>query len=143
MDRRPKKYGALAEMLGVEYCRGIRRDGTYCSAYANHALGSVTNDGVVHWADRIMRWNGLVHFLKLVVIARDPDIMQAEPWRRVYLTNMALKKVAKEAHTRIPGRYLRADKAFVRASVANVGNDVPLRREAYEWSRKESGQTWT
>ena len=140
--RRPRKYGALAEMLHVEHCRGMRRDGTYCHAQVSHASGEVTDDGVIHWADRRMEWPGLVRFLKLVAISRDPTLAKEVPWRRVYRLNMALKEVEQEAHTRIPARYLRADRAFVKASVASLSNDVPLRKEAFDWSRREAGKTW-
>jgi len=142
MARRPKRYGALAKTLDVEWCRGIRSDGTYCHANSNHSMGDVTDGGVVHWADRRMEWPGLVRFLKLVVISRDPTLAKEVPWRRIYRLNMALKEVEREAHTRVPARYLRADRAFVRASVASLSNDVPMRREAFDWSRREAGKTW-
>lgn len=135
MDRRPKDYGALAEMLGAERC-------TYCHRYDHHRGG--IEDGTIHWADRVMRWSGLVRFLKLVAISRDPSIGKWPlAWQRIYALNMALKEVAKEAHTRIPGRFLRADKAFVRASLSKTNPDSQLAHKAYEWSRKEAGQTWT
>jgi len=140
--RRPNKYGALAQMLDVEHCRGIREDGTYCTAYAGHATGDVTKDGVVHWADRRMEIGGLVRFLRLVAISRDPSLLALEPWQRTYRMNMILKEVQREAHTRIPARYLRADRAFVRASLANVPVGAPMRQEAYDWSRREAGRSW-
>jgi hypothetical protein len=142
MDRRPKTYGALADRLGVEHCRGMRRDGTYCYQSADHRVGDVTPDGVIHWADRRMEWPGLVRFLKLVAISRNPKTVTFKPWQRVYLLNMHLKGVQQEASTRIPTKYLRADRAFVRASVASLSNDVPLRKKAFDWSRREAGSTW-
>lgn len=140
--RRPKKYGALAEMLGVEHCRGLRKDGTYCHDSGYHLAGDVTPDGTIHWTDRVMAWSGLVRFLKLVAISRDPSLQAMAPWLRVYSLNMALKGIQREAHTRIPARYLRADRAFVRASVAGLPPDTPMRKQAFDWSRREAGKTW-
>lgn len=141
MTRRPTTYGALADLLEVEHCRGMSRSGFYCSEDADHQVGAVSPDGVIHWADRRMHWEGLVRFLKLVAISRDPTLAKEVPWRRVYRINMALKGIAREAHTHIPARYLRVDRLYVRASVASLGNDVPLRREAYNWSRREAGRS--
>jgi hypothetical protein len=129
-------------MLDAEHCRGMRRDGTYCHEMVDHRVGDVTPDGVIHWTDRPMRWPGLVRFLKMVAISRDPTLAKEVPWRRVYRLNMALKGIEKEAHTRIPARHLRADRVFVRASVAPLSNDVPMRKEAFDWSRREAGKTW-
>ena len=140
MPRRPKTYWGIAEMVGAEYCRGIR-DGFYCTEQADHQVGAVSPDGIIHWADRRMSWPGLVHFLKLVAISRDPSIASDVPWRRVYRINMGLKQAARDAHTHIPARFIRPDRLFVRASVASLGNDVPMRREAYEWSRREAGRS--
>ena len=143
MGRRPKTYGALADRLEVEHCRGLRRDGTYCQEFADHRAGDVTPDGVVHWADRRMEWPGLVRFLKLVVISRNPKTVTFKPWVRVYLLNMHLKEVSKDAKVHIPFQYLEADRAFVRASVTTLSNDVPMRREAFKWStRKTRKKIW-
>lgn len=139
-ERRPKTFAGLAERLDIEYCRGIR-DGFYCHENVDHHIGTVGPDGVIHWADRRMRWPGLVRFMKLVVISRDPTLATEVPWRRVYRIAMGLKEVERQANARIPARFLRADRLFVRASVASLGNDVPLRRKAFEWSRREGGRS--
>lgn len=134
-SRRPKDYVTLSKMLGVTLCQHCQNE--------DHYLGNVGVEGTVHWADRTMRWPGLVRFLKLVAISRNPDLRLVVPtWHRTYALNVALQGVAKDAHTRIPSRYLRAERTYVKAALAGrVGND-PVRKRAYDWSRRESGQKW-
>lgn len=129
---RPRSYRELVTSLGLEYCRGILR-GSYC--HRDHRVGSA-EPGVVHYDDHRVTWPGLVRVLKLCVMAGDQTLQQEPPWRRVYLINQQVNGLAARSHLRIPARYREFDRAFVRAGVANISNDTPLRREAFDWARR-------
>jgi hypothetical protein len=133
----------MAQALDVEHCRGITPSGHYCPIPSgDHMQGVVTKDGVVHWLERRVEFSGIVRFLRLVAQSRHPDINDEIPWRRVYRLCKTATEMSPTIHTRIPARYFRKDRAFVKASVASLTNDVPMRKEAFDWARREGGQTW-
>lgn len=129
-----RTYGEMARALGVEFCFGMERSGSYCHA-GDHRLGFAT-PGRVHLFDQPPRWGDLHRFLKLVANALDPTIDEAEPWARVYRQNLSARALGHRIHIRVPARYLRFDRAFVKASVAGLPNETPLRKEAYDWARR-------
>jgi hypothetical protein len=129
-------FPQMAERLGVGYCRGILPTGHYCRA-GEHGLNGFTLDGVVHLAEppRVDRWDAFV-FLRLAAQALDPTINADIPWRRVYRLYRGVQAAAGQFHMSYPPRYWRADKAFVLAGVAGLSNDVPLRKQAFNWARR-------
>lgn len=132
-------YPDMAKALDILRCRGITSSGHYCMGF-DHSTGEAER-GRIHWADRRSSWPGVVRFLKLAAVARDPSLNEDQPWRRVYRIDMALVDMSKEVHVRVPARYLVMDRAFVRASVATIPNSEPLRRRAFHWSRRTGGKT--
>jgi len=125
---------AITRELGVPYCWGISR-GFYCPQ--NHRQqGTVTPDGIVHLHDHVVTKTNLVTLLKLVTRAQDPTLNDDVPWRRVYRTSVGVRALAYRLRTRIPREAWAADRSFVRASCAGLSNDVPLRKQAYDWARR-------
>lgn len=131
-------YGEMAAALGVTLCRGRLATGHYCGQ-EHKGPGSVT-DNTVHFRRERVSSVSTYAFLRLVARAKDPSIDQDVPWRRVYRLNMAARQHARIAGVRIPVRTTMADRAFVLASVATVSNDVPMRRQAYDWARRPKHQ---
>ena len=132
---RHRTYGQLVRELDLDYCRGIDRNGFYCDL--DHVTGSYT-PGTVHLADTPTTWPGIHRALKLAALAVTPAIDEQTPWRRVYLLNIAARIMGKSAHVRVPARHLRFDRRFVLAGVAGIPNSEPMRRDAFNWARKDA-----
>jgi hypothetical protein len=144
-----RTYGGLIRELGLTPCHGITPTGHYCplTSYEHargtwsrtmngldivHILDGPIDVGYAHWAD-------MKRFLLVCARALDyslnPDI--PEPiWRKVYRGNMAARAVGKRLHIRVPARYHRFDKTVVLMGTTGLANDVPFRKEAYDWARR-------
>lgn len=83
-------------------------------------------------------WPNTKHFLKMAAVELDPTIndLTQPVWRRVYRVSIAARDVGKRLHIRVPSRYLTFDRHVVRAGVAGLSNEVPLRKQAFDWSRR-------
>ena len=129
-------YPGMAERLGIGYCRGMLPSGHYCRAGDHHLNGFVT-DGTVHLAEpsTVDRRDALV-FLRLAAQVLDPTINDDIPWRRTYRLYRGVQDAALRFHMSYPPRHWAADKAFVLAGVAGLSNEVPMRKQAYDWSRR-------
>lgn len=128
-------FGQMAETLNVELCRGITKTGHYCKE-VHEREGSITDGPVIHYSDRPPTRASIHTFLRLVARAQEPSIDRDEPWRRVYRLNMAERRLAGFLRIKNPGHPAREDRAFVLASVAGIPNDVPMRKQAYDWARR-------
>ena len=131
-----RTYGGLIRELGLTPCHGIGPTGHYCNL--NHNFGAV-EPGMVHIIDGPLgRWTDKKKFLLLCARAmgrvhpgwNEPD------WQSVYSANMAAREIGLRLHIRVPARYHRLDKAMVLAGVAGISNDVPLRKQAFDWARR-------
>jgi len=129
-------YPEMAERLGVKYCRGMLPTGHYCHA-GEHRLNGFVTTSTVHLTEpsSIDRRDALV-FLRLAAQVLEPSINDDIPWRRVYRLYRAIQAAASLFHMRYPPRYWSADKAFVLAGVAGLSNEVPMRKQAYNWARR-------
>jgi len=137
-------YQAMAAALNVTLCRGRTPSGHYCQEQHDKE-GSITNHpspkgAVIHFSDRphhpkSANANTLA-FLKLVARVQEPSIDMDEPWRRVYRLNQKVRFLARFLKIPNPATPAHADKAFVLASVASLNNDVPMRKQAYNWARR-------
>jgi len=132
-------YDEMAAALNVTRCRGRTPSGHYCDQQHDKE-GSITNypgpDGpVIHFSERPYERANTLAFLKLIARAQEPSIDMDVPWRRVYRINMKVRFLARFLHIVNPASPARADKAFVRAGVASLTNDTPLRKQAYDWAR--------
>jgi hypothetical protein len=126
MSRRP--YDEMARELGLDLCRG-------CPDY-DHA-GGEAGAGRVHYDALTSSWPATKRFLKLCAYARDPALRDTGPlWAHVYLTNMASREIGRRLGIRVPSRYLTLDRIVVLAGVAGLSNDVPMRKQAYDWARR-------
>lgn len=123
----------IAHTLNIPYCGGIYK-GFRC--YEEHKLnGSVTN-GIMHLEDRLVNRYTIASVLKLAARAQDPTLADDVPWRRVYRTSVAVQALAATARVRYSRESFKADRAFVLANVAGMPNEVPLRRQAFDWARR-------
>lgn len=129
-------YRGMAEHLGVEYCGGLRPTGHYCHA-GNHKLNGFVTPGTVHLAEpALVDRRDAFLFLRLAAQALDPSINDDIPWRRTFRLYRAIRDAAARFHIRFQPRYWSFDKAFVLAGVAGLTNEVPMRRQAYNWARR-------
>jgi len=129
-----KTFQQIATELEVPYCGGVRK-GFYC--HEQHDLAGSVVDGTIHMRDhKSGRPSAQVAFLKMVARARDPSLDTDIPWRRVYRTDAAVYELARRIHIRPPKKVFDFDRAFVRAGVAGLSNDIPMRKQAYDWSRR-------
>jgi len=134
-------YDEMAAALNVTRCRGRTPSGHYCDQQHDKE-GSITNypgpDGpVIHFSERPYEQANTLAFLKLVARVQEPSIDMDVPWRRVYRINMKVKFLARFLHIINPAHSARADRAFVLAGVAPLGNDVPMRKQAFDWARTD------
>ena len=130
-------YDEMAEALGVTRCRGRTPSGHYCHEQHDKE-GSISHgpDGpVIHFGERTYKRANTLAFLKLVARSQEPSIDADEPWRRVYRLNLKVRFLARFLRIRNPAGPARADRAFVLAGVAPLSNDVPLRKQAFDWAR--------
>jgi hypothetical protein len=135
MASRRLTYPDMAATLGITYCRGITPTGHYCNL--RHDLNGSTDGETIHFTDRPVTKVDTLAFLKLVAKVRDPDLEQESvPWRRVYRLDRLVRVAGAELGIRLPRRLFRADRAFVLAGVAGLGNDVPMRKQAFDWARR-------
>ncbi len=144
-----RTYGGLIRELGLTPCHGITPTGHSCSlTQYEHSRGTWSRTGngldIVHVLDEPIgvgyaRWGNMKRFLLICAQALDyslnPDI--PEPvWRKVYRGNVAARAVGKRLHIRVPAYYYVFDKLLVLSGTANLANDVPFRKEAYDWARR-------
>ena len=122
-----KSYASIVAALGLDLCRDPCR--------FDHQVGAA-EPGRIHYAGRRGSWPDTHRVLKLCALATDPSINEDIPWRRVYRLNIAARAAGRVAGVRVPARVLAFDRAFVKAGVASLANDVPLRKEAYDWARR-------
>lgn len=125
----------MARELGLAYCRGILPTGHYCPR--SHRLNGEAAGGTIHFADRQVTKTNTLAFLKLAAMIVDPALAdEPVPWRRVYLLNRLVRELGARLRLRIPTRLTKADKAFVLASIAGLSNEVPMRKQAFDWARR-------
>jgi len=124
---------SITRELEVPYCHGIRK-GFRC--HEDHDLNGSVVDGVIHVRDRTVTRQNIASVLKLVARARDPTLADDVPWRRVYRISVVVRALAAQLHYRIPRESFAADRSFVLASVAGLPNNVPLRKQAFDWARR-------
>lgn len=135
---RHKTYGELVNELGLEYCRGIDKNGFYCGFNSeDHVIGR-HEPGKVHFTDKPVTWPGVHRALKLAALAQTPAIDEQPTWRRVYMLNVAARTLGNSVHVRVPARHIRFDRRFVLAGVAGIPNTVTMRRDAFNWARKDA-----
>ena len=123
-------YEEMALALGLAYCRDSR-----CGR--DHSLGAA-DPGVVHFGDVRFSWPGAKRFLKLCALALDPTLRDrdAPAWLYVYRVNIAAREVGRRLGIRVPSRFLKTDRWVVMAGVAGLSNEVPMRKQAYDWARR-------
>ncbi len=125
--------GRAAAAAGVGYCRGIV-NGAYCYA-GDHQKGFVTDDGTVHFNRQRITHATLRKFCLLAAEAETGG-MDYPDWGVRYLHCSSAERIAREKlHVRIPSRSWTLDRWKVRAQLAHVPTDHPLRAEALAWSR--------
>lgn len=129
-------YPGMARTLGVHYCGGILSTGAYCPI-GEHRFTGFATPGEVHLREpvRVDRRDALA-FLKLAAVALEPDIDEDVPWRRVFRRYRGVRAGAARLYMRYPARYWNADKAFVLAGTAGLSNEVPMRKQAFDWARR-------
>lgn len=129
-------YREMAETLGISYCRGVQPGGQYCQA-GDHRQQGFATPGEVHLREpvKVDRRDALT-FLKLAAVALDPTINDDIPWRRVFRRYRAVQDAAARFHMRFHRRNWDTDKAFVLAGTAGLSNEVPMRKQAFDWARR-------
>ena len=129
---RISSYDELAQVLGLTQCRGILPTGHYC--HEEHRFEGSAKGGFVHFADRPFTQRNTLDFLRLAITAMDPPLADDLPWRRVYRRHIQLRRLA----SRFGVHYVPSgiDRAFVLAGVAGLSNEVPMRKQAFDWARR-------
>ena len=132
----PLTYPRMAERLGIKHCWGMLPTGHYCHA-GDHRLNGFVTTNTVHLAEpsSVDRRDAFV-FLRLAAQVLDPTVNDDILWRRQYRLYRGVQAAASLFHMRYPPRYWSADKAFVLAGVAGLSNEVPMRKQAYDWARR-------
>ncbi|MEY2668628.1 MAG: hypothetical protein RJA59_1266 [Pseudomonadota bacterium] len=121
-------YEQMARDLGLDYCDRCR--------IFDHQSGEA-QVGIVHLNDARFSWPGAKRFLRLCAIALDPTLREEEPfWLYLYRLNIAARDVGVRVHLKVPRRYFRLDRMFVLAGVAGLSNEVPMRKQAFDWARR-------
>ena len=132
-----RTYGGLIRELGLTPCHGIGPTGHYC--HRNHNIGEVEN-GIVHMIDAPLgRWTDIKRFLLLCARAKDSTLWASydEPvWLKVYRGHIAARAVGKRLRIRVPVEYYVFDKLLVLSGTTSLSNDVPLRKQAFDWARR-------
>jgi hypothetical protein len=136
-----KTYEEMARELDIRWCPGTVIG--YPCPMEHRLNGSVTHDrgpdapGTVHWREASSNPADQLAFLKLAAMALDPTLAdEATPWRRVYRLCMLARATGARLHIKVPARLWAGDKAFVLAGVAGLPNDVPQRKQAFDWARR-------
>lgn len=126
-------FEQAGEGLGINVCRGINpRTGAYCQI--DHDRGELA-DGLVHWRDRRMTRASLRLFL-LVCSGTNPIVAGSTGWSRTYLANRWVIWAAGQLGYKLPKHLSDTDRARVKAQLASVPTDAPLRKEAMRWSTR-------
>ena len=122
-------YEQMARDLGLDLCRSL-------DCPRDHFMGDA-EPGRIHFTDIRFSWPGAKRFLRLAAIALDPSLREEEPfWLYLYRLNIAARKVGLRVHLKVPRRFFELDRAFVLAGVAGLTNEVPMRRQAFDWARR-------
>jgi len=131
MTRTKHSYAEMAEALGVRWCAGVGE----CPKW-HGSTGSVT-EGTVHLAGRRPSLQATIAFLTLAARVLDPSLDQETTmWRRAYRLAVAKRDLARRVHVRLPRRVFDFERAHVLAGVAGLTNEVPLRKQAFDWARR-------
>lgn len=130
MTRTKRSYAEMAEVLGIRWCPGIE-GGHHCQR-----MGGIT-EGTVHLAERRPSLENTSLFLTLAARVLDPSLdEEAVMWRRSYRLALARRGLARRVHVRLPRRIFDFERTYVLAGVAGLTNDVPLRKQAFDWARR-------
>lgn len=133
-----RRYGSLTRELGLTPCHGTLPTSHYCGLTRDeHVRGRVTGR-IVHFPNDAPNWARTKVFLSLCAAALDPTLNDpSEPhWRKVYRLNIASREVGRRLHIRVPRRFLRFDGLVVLAGVTGLPDDIPLRKQAFDWARR-------
>lgn len=121
-------YEEMARDLGLDYCDRCR--------LFDHAEGEA-QVGIVHLDDARFSWPTTKRFLRLCAFALDPSLREEEPfWLYLYRLNIAARDVGLRVNLKVPRRFFELDRAFVLAGVAGLTNEVPMRKQAFDWARR-------
>ena len=135
MTRTRYSYAEIAETLGIEWCPGVV-NGSFCPKAHGSTIGDIS-PGTVHFGDRRPTLQTTVTFLTLAARVLDPSIdMEYAMWRRAYRLAIARRELARRCHIRLPRKVFDFERAYVLAGTAGMSNDVPLRKQAYDWARR-------
>lgn len=90
-----------------------------------------------HFTERPVAKADTLAFLKVAAVELDPTIND-EPvaWRRTYRLCRLARESGEKLAIRLPASYWSADKASVLAGVAGLPNNVPMRKQAFDWARR-------
>lgn len=121
-------YEEMARDLGLDYC-------SRCRPF-DHQTGEA-QVGIIHLDDARFSWPRAKQFLRLCALALDPTLREVEPfWLYLYRLNIAARDTGLRVHLKVPRRYFKLDRMTVLAGVAGLSNDVPMRKQAYDWARR-------
>jgi hypothetical protein len=90
-----------------------------------------------HFTTRPITRTDTLAFLKVAAVELDPSIDdEIVPWRRTYRICRLARESGEKLGIRLPASYWSVDRAFVLAGVAGLPNEVPLRKQAFDWARR-------
>jgi len=138
MTRTQHSYADMAATLGITWCPGMEPNGSYCPKAHGSSVGDIS-PGTVHLRDRQPgpSLQTTVTFLTLAARVLDPSLdMEYAMWRRTYRLVLAQRDLARRVHVRLPRRVFDFERAYVLAGTVGISNDVPLRKQAFDWARR-------
>lgn len=132
-----RTYASIAAELGIVLCPG---DGTVFAdeqewTGPDHERGA-WDLGIVHWRDRKATPRGLYKFLKLSAAAKGMNFVGQPDWARSYLIHRAMTALARQARVKLPADLSTLERRRVKAMLIDVPPSTPLRKEAFQWSRR-------
>jgi hypothetical protein len=136
-----RTYRSIADQLGLRMCPDEAGDFVKGCQHtvANHDTGGTRFPPMtVHWRERRLSPSGTYRFLELAALALDDDLIGVtkQPWRRLYLTQMAIQRLARRVRVRIPLETTIETRRRLKAMLVRVPTKAPLRGRAFQWSRR-------
>lgn len=131
-------WEALAKQRGVNWCRGLQKNGQRCY-HANHTKGEALPepgqmDLTMHWKDRQVSRTGIRKFL--FAIAYGEAAAARSRWLRHYIALRAAIVYTQQAGLRLPASMWELDKVRLKSMLLTVPTTDPEREEAMDWVLK-------
>jgi len=107
-----KTWDAVFERLGLVWCKG-------CTGPYDHGWYGYLGEGIVHWRDRRFTRPGLYKLLRKLTQFQNPSLDVFPTWRRLYLLNKEVLRLARDLGVRLPRSAFDLDRARLRLALSD------------------------